>query len=234
MRVLLVEDDARVAAAMRAALARRGIAADWATTGREALAKAPGADVVLLDLGLPDMNGFDVCRAIRDSGDTAIIVVSAKGQVDDRILGLRSGADDYLVKPFNVDELVARVDAVLRRRTATQAPRPDRMRFEDIEIDLPRHEVRVDGNPIALSRKEFQLLAMIAAADGDVCARERLIAEVWGETWPGANRTLDVHVATLRTKLDRPGLIVTVRGVGYRLAGRVVRATAADTEAGLR
>lgn len=218
MRVLLVEDDARVAAAIRAALARRGVVVDWASTGREALSKAAGSDVVLLDLGLPDMNGFDLCRAIRDGGDVAIIVVSAKGQVDDRILGLRSGADDYLVKPFNVDELVARVHAVLRRRTTVRVPRPDRVRVGDLEIDIPRHEVSVAGEPVSLSRKEFQVLALIAAADGDVCPRDRLIAEVWGETWAGANRTLDVHVATLRTKLDRPGLIVTVRGVGYRLS----------------
>ena len=144
-------------------------------------------------------------------------------EVDERILGLRSGADDYLVKPFNVDELIARVDAVLRRRVSDRAVRPDRVRAEDVEIDLPRFEVTVGGKPVALSRKEFQVLAMIAGAGGDVCPRDRLIAEVWGEPWAGANRTLDVHVATLRTKLDRPGLIETVRGVGYRLAGRAPR-----------
>jgi DNA-binding response OmpR family regulator len=219
VRVLLVEDDARVAAAIRSALARRGVVVDWAPTGREALAKAAGSDVVLLDLGLPDMNGFDLCRALRDRGDAAIIVVSAKGQVDDRILGLRSGADDYLVKPFNVDELVARVHAVLRRRTTVRAARPELIHVGDLEVDIPRHQVSVAGEPVTLSRKEFQVLAVIAAADGDVCPRDRLIAEVWGESWTGANRTLDVHVATLRTKLDRPGLIVTVRGVGYRLSG---------------
>jgi len=223
VRVLLVEDDRRVAAAIRSALARRGIVIDWVSTGRAALAKAGEADVLLLDLGLPDVNGFELCRSIRDRSDAAIIVVSAKGQVDERILGLRSGADDYLVKPFNVDELIARVDAVLRRRVSDRAVRPDRVRAEDVEIDLPRFEVTVGGKPVALSRKEFQVLAMIAGAGGDVCPRDRLIAEVWGEPWAGANRTLDVHVATLRTKLDRPGLIETVRGVGYRLAGRAPR-----------
>lgn len=218
MRVLLVEDDARVAAAIRSALARRGIAADWAPTGREAMTKVGAADVVLLDLGLPDVDGFDLCRSIRSSGDVAILVVSAKGQVDDRILGLRSGADDYLVKPFDVDELVARVHAVLRRRHTVRPGRPDRIRFADVEIDLPGHQVSVGGRSVSLARKEFELLAIIAGADGAVCSRDQLIAEVWGKTWAGANRTLDVHVATLRTKLDRPGLIVTVRGVGYRLA----------------
>jgi DNA-binding response OmpR family regulator len=227
VQVLLVEDDGRVAAAMRSALARRGIAIDRVATGRDALARAAGADVVLLDLGLPDLNGFDVCRSIRDSCDAAIIVVSAKSEVDDRILGLHSGADDYLVKPFNVDELVARLHAVLRRRAAPSA-RPQSVRLEDIEIDIPRFAVTAGGQPLALSRKEFQLLVMIATANGDVCPRERLIAEVWGSTWAGANRTLDVHVATLRTKLDRPGLIETVRGVGYRLAAPTHRTTSAD------
>jgi len=228
VRVLLVEDDVRVAAAVRSALAKRGIAITWVSTGRDALARMSGSDVVLLDLGLPDVNGFELCRTMRAGSDVAIIVVSAKGQVDDRILGLQSGADDYLVKPFNIDELLARVQAVLRRRSIESPVRPELLRVGDIEIDLPRHEVAVGGEPIALSRKEFQLLAMIAAADGDVCPRERLIAEVWGGTWAGANRTLDVHVATLRTKLDRPGLIVTVRGVGYRLAGRTQQAAAAE------
>jgi len=224
VRVLLVEDDVRVAAAVRSALARRGIAVDWVSTGRDALAKGNTVDVVLLDLGLPDMDGFAVCRAIRAAGDVAIIVVSARGQVDERIAGLRAGADDYLVKPFNIDELVARVDAVLRRRSAGRPVERESLRFGDIDIDIPRHEVSVGGAPVALSRKEFQVLAMIAAAKGAVCPRERLIAEVWGGPWAGANRTLDVHVATLRTKLGRPGLIITVRGVGYRLADRTAPA----------
>src|SRR5207302_1008249 len=114
-----------------------------------------GSDVVLLDLGLPDVNGFELCRTMRAGSDVAIIVVSAKGQVDDRILGLQSGADDYLVKPFNIDELLARVQAVLRRRSIESPVRPELLRVGDIEIDLPRHEVAVGGEPIALSRKEF-------------------------------------------------------------------------------
>lgn len=223
MRVLLVEDDGRVAAAMRSALARRGIAIEWVATGREALAQVGGADVVLLDLGLPDLNGLELCRSIRQESDVAIIVVSARGQVDDRIVALRSGADDYLVKPFNMDELVARVEAVLRRRSGTGSTRPQRVRVGDIEIDLPRFEVSAGGELVSLSRKEFELLVVIATADGDVCTRERLIAVVWGQTWPGANRTLDVHVGTLRAKLRRPGLIETVRGVGYRLAGATLK-----------
>lgn len=223
MRVLLVEDDLRVAAATRSALARHGIVAEWVGTGHEALAEAAKAEIVLLDIGLPDMDGFELCRAIREDSDVGIIVLSAKGEVDDRILGLRSGADDYLVKPYDIEELIARTDAVRRRRAAIEHARPDRLQLADVDIDLPRHQIFVAGSPVPLSRKEFQLLVTIAMADGDVCARERLIAEVWGASWAGANRTLDVHVATLRTKLDRPGLIVTVRGVGYRLAHPVAR-----------
>ncbi|GAB3288530.1 response regulator transcription factor [Parasphingorhabdus pacifica] len=217
MRVLLVEDDDRVAAALKPALGRHGMNLDRAATGREALARLPGSEVVLLDLGLPDVDGFDLCRTMRQRSDAVIIVVSARGMVDDRILGLRTGADDYLAKPYDVGELVARIHAVLRRRPESPA-RPETIRVGDVEINLARFELSVSGTPISLSRKEFQLLSAIAAAGGDVCTRETLIAEVWGETWSGANRTLDVHVATLRTKIDRPGLIETVRGVGYRLA----------------
>lgn len=217
MRVLLVEDDDRVADAVRSALTRRGMTVDRVARGRDSLPKITGSDVILLDLGLPDIDGFELCRAIRQASGVAIIVVSARDRVDDRILGLQAGADDYLVKPYDIGELVARVHAVLRRRTDSGPVRPEVLRAQDVEIDVARYEASADGTPIPLSRKEFQLLALIVSAAGDVCTRERLIADVWGETWPGANRTLDVHVATLRTKLDRPGLIETVRGVGYRL-----------------
>lgn len=217
MRVLLVEDDDRVAGALTPALARHGMTIDRAVTGTEALARLHGAEFVLLDLGLPDLDGLDLCRSIRQRSDVPIIVVSARGLVEERIQGLRCGADDYLVKPYDVGELVARVRAVERRRTDSQSPRPEVVRVADVEIDICRFELSVAGEPVALSRKEFQLLAAIAAAGGDVCKREWLIAEVWGDVWPGANRTLEVHVATLRSKIGRPGLIETVRGVGYRL-----------------
>jgi DNA-binding response OmpR family regulator len=179
-------------------------------------------DVVLLDLGLPDVDGVDLCRAIKNASDVMIIVVSARGEVDDRIRALQVGADDYLVKPFDVGELVARIQAVTRRRTPT-AQESDRregiVHVGDVVVDLDRYEVSVDGAAIALSRKEFQILAYVVRAKGAVCSRERIIAHVWGSqgAGPGANRTLDVHVATLRTKLQRPDLLFTVRGVGYRL-----------------
>ncbi|TQM80263.1 DNA-binding response OmpR family regulator [Saccharothrix saharensis] len=222
MRVLLVEDDDRVAEALVPALTRRGFTVDRQATGRGTLDRLTGVDVVLLDLGLPDVDGVTLCRHIRAASDVAIIVVSARGEIDDRILGLHAGADDYLVKPYDVGELVARVHAVRRRRgdpvgaggTGTEV-----FEVADVRVDLARHEVTVAGEPVALSRKEFQVLALVVAAGGAVCTRERILAEVWGRTWAGANRTLDVHVATLRTKLGRPSLLETVRGVGYRLSG---------------
>ncbi|SHF38944.1 DNA-binding response regulator, OmpR family, contains REC and winged-helix (wHTH) domain [Streptoalloteichus hindustanus] len=216
--MLLVEDDHRVAEALQPALARQGMAVRWVGSGRAALDNLADVDVVLLDLGLPDLDGLEVCRRIRVVSDVPVIVVSARGEVDDRILGLHSGADDYLVKPYDVGELVARVHAVSRRRRAVDAEPVGPVRVGDVEVQLERHEVTVAGAAVVLSRKEFQVLAILAAARGAVCSRERIIAEVWGKTWPGANRTLDVHVATLRTKLGRPQLVQTVRGVGYRLA----------------
>ncbi|WP_028922805.1 response regulator transcription factor [Pseudonocardia acaciae] len=219
MRILLVEDDDRVAAALKPALRRHGMTMIRLSTGRDVLTHLADVDVVLLDLGLPDVDGVDVCRTIREATDLPIIIVSARGEVDDRILGLHSGADDYLVKPYDVGELVARVEAVYRRRRAALpgVGTPELIEIEGVSLDLARHTVVVDGAQVTLSRKEFQVLAMLATAGGAVCTRNRIVAEVWGRSWPGANRTLDVHVATLRTKLGRPELVQTVRGVGYRL-----------------
>jgi DNA-binding response OmpR family regulator len=219
LRILLVEDDDRVAAALRPALRRHGMSILRLSGGRDVVAHLGEVDVVLLDLGLPDVDGVDVCRTIRETCDLPIIIVSARGEVDDRILGLHSGADDYLVKPYDVGELVARVEAVYRRRRAAQPGSmvPELIEVDGVALDLARHTVVVDGESVTLSRKEFQVLALLATAGGAVCTRNRIVAEVWGRSWPGANRTLDVHVATLRTKLRRPELVQTVRGVGYRL-----------------
>lgn len=219
MRILLVEDDDRVAAALKPALRRHGMAMLRLSRGRDVMAHLSDVDVVLLDLGLPDVDGVEVCRTIRETTDLPIIIVSARGEVDDRILGLHSGADDYLVKPYDVGELVARVEAVYRRRRTALpgAGTPELIEVDGVSLDLARHTVVVDGTHVTLSRKEFQVLAMLATAGGAVCTRNRIVAEVWGRSWPGANRTLDVHVATLRTKLGRPELVQTVRGVGYRL-----------------
>lgn len=218
MHILLVEDDDRIAAALRPALHRHGMTTTRLSRGRGAVDELAGVDVVLLDLGLPDVDGVDVCRAIRAVSEVPVIVVSARGEVDDRILGLHSGADDYLVKPYDIGELVARVHAVYRRRRVEAADTAaDVVQVDDVCVDLARHTVSVGDRPVPLTRKEFQVLALLASSGGAVCTRSRIVAEVWGRSWAGANRTLDVHVATLRTKLGRPELVQTVRGVGYRL-----------------
>jgi DNA-binding response OmpR family regulator len=229
MHILLIEDDDRIVAALRPALHRHGMTTTRLARGRGAVDHLSGVDVVLLDLGLPDIDGVDVCRAIREVSEVPVIVVSARGEVDDRILGLHSGADDYLVKPYDVGELLARVHAVYRRRRVTAADGPvDVVQLDEVTIDLHRHSVTVAGRPVNLTRKEFQVLALLASSGGAVCTRNRIVAEVWGRTWAGANRTLDVHVATLRTKLGRADLVQTVRGVGYRLG---LPDTAADSPA---
>jgi DNA-binding response OmpR family regulator len=225
VHILLVEDDDRVAAALRPALHRHGITTSRLAAGRAVADHLAGVDVVLLDLGLPDVDGVDVCRTIRAVSEVPVIIVSARGEVDDRILGLHSGADDYLVKPYDIGELVARVHAVYRRRRVEQHPvaggappgAGDVVVLDGVTIDLDRHTVTVGGRAVVLTRKEFQVLALLASSGGAVCTRSRIVAEVWGRSWPGASRSLDVHVATLRTKLGRADLVQTVRGVGYRL-----------------
>ncbi|MGI9002829.1 MAG: response regulator transcription factor [Pseudonocardia sp.] len=221
MHILLVEDDDRIAAALRSALHRHRMTLTRLSRGRGAVNHLSGIDVVLLDLTLPDIDGVDVCRAIREVSEVPVIVVSARGEVDDRILALHCGADDYLTKPYDIGELVARVHAVYRRRrigSAGGGGPDDVVVVDDVRIDLHRHTVTVGGAPVNLTRKEFQVLALLASSDGAVCTRNRIVAEVWGRSWAGANRTLDVHVATLRTKLGRADLVQTVRGVGYRLS----------------
>jgi DNA-binding response OmpR family regulator len=220
VRVLLIEDDDRVAGALIPALQRRGLSIHRLASGAGALDRVHEVDVVLLDLGLPDIDGMVLCRQIRAVSDVAVIVVSARGEVDDRILALRTGADDYLVKPYDVDELVARVQAV-RRRRGDRPPAPSGLsgvvRLGPVTVDLDRHEVTIAEQPVPLSRKEFQVFALIIAAKGSVCSREQVLHEVWGRSGAAESRSLDVHVATLRTKVGRT-LIETVRGVGYRLA----------------
>jgi DNA-binding response OmpR family regulator len=216
MRILLVEDDNRFADALGTALRRQGHEVDRARDAREALA-APTADIVLLDLGLPDADGLEVCRELRSRSQVAIIAVTARGEERDRVRGLRSGADDYLVKPFGIAELEARIDAVMRRaRPSGDTPgRP--VRLGAVSVDLARRTVSRDGQPLPLTRKEFDLLALLVRSGGAVVSRDRILAEVWRTTWRGVGRTLEVHVASLRGKLGDPALIETVRCVGYRL-----------------
>jgi DNA-binding response OmpR family regulator len=223
VRVLLVEDDDRVARALASALRGRGFHVVRASTGAEALAPHE-VDLVLLDLGLPDMDGVDVCRRLRRASGVPVIAVTARGEEPERVRGLRSGADDYVVKPFGLEELLARIEAVLRRAYGTAAPAARTtgaavVEVADLRLDADRRTVTVAGEPVALTRKEFDVLAVLAREPGTVVPRERLVEEVWQTTWAGTSRSLDVHVATLRRKLGRPALVETVRGVGYRLGG---------------
>jgi DNA-binding response OmpR family regulator len=217
VRALLVEDDEVLGKALRRALSEGGFRVRHVTTGGAALTAVAEdePDVVLLDMGLPDRDGLAVCRGIREISRVPILAVTGRGAVEARIRGLRSGADDYIVKPFLVEELLARIDAVLRRtRGLGVAPT---VVTGDVEVDLSRRSVTVAGVPVALARKEFDLLAALARREGAVVARDELLDEVWGSVDASARRTLEAHVGLVRSKLGRPGAIVTVRGVGYRL-----------------
>ncbi|MEE1940869.1 response regulator transcription factor [Streptomyces sp. TRM 70361] len=241
MRLLLVEDDDRVAAALSAVLTRHGFDVVHARGGEEALRRllpdgvAAPFEVVLLDLGLPDTDGFEVCGRIRRLTSTPVIMVTARADVRSRVHGLNLGADDYVVKPYDTAELLARIHAVSRRTatataTATAAVAdgtgqdgtagPDGARelcLGPLTIQTATRRVTVNGEVVTLTRKEFDLLALLAQRPGVVFRREQIISEVWRTSWEGTGRTLEVHIASLRAKLRLPALIETVRGVGYRL-----------------
>lgn len=217
VRVLLVEDDATLGDALRRTLVTAGYAARLVGSGAEALAALDEAtDVVLLDMGLPDRDGLGVCREIRSRSRVPILAITGRGDVAARVQGLRSGADDYLVKPVSTDELLARIEAVLRRSTGSAVAAV--VRVADVEVDLDRRVVTAAGEPVALTRKEFDLLAALARREGAVIARVELLDQVWGTTDASAARTLEAHVASLRAKLGQRDVVATVRGVGYRLA----------------
>ena len=222
--ILLVEDEESISEPFARALARVGFRTRVARTGSEGieLASDLGPDVVLLDLALPDQDGREVCRALRQHSDVPIIMVTASGTLTDRVAGLELGADDYVVKPFSVAEVVARIRAVLRR------VRPDpsadgQLTIGELRIDLPARRVWRAGLEVEVTRKEFDLLARLAQDAGRVVTREALMSDVWDMNWFGSTKTLDVHIAWLRRKLGddpaRPTYIHTVRGVGFRLAG---------------
>jgi two-component system, OmpR family, response regulator RegX3 len=219
MRVLLVEDDDAIAEPMTSGLMRYGFQVSRARTGAEALAASPH-EVVLLDLGLPDMDGIDVCRRLRAASTVPIIVITARSEEVDRVLGLELGADDYVVKPFGFRELVARIRAVTRRARPTTRPAEGAQRLGTMELDRRQRRVLVEGTEIVLTAKEFDLLALLAEDPGAVFARDQILEQVWDPHWFGPTKTLDVHVASLRKKLGDPGWIETVRGVGFRLVAR--------------
>jgi DNA-binding response OmpR family regulator len=214
MRVLVVEDEDAIAEPLAEGLGREGFAVTRAATGAEALA-AQETDVVLLDLRLPDIDGLDVCRRLRERSAVPIIVVTARGEEADRVVGLELGADDYVVKPFGIRELIARIRAVTRRSRVPSPGAP--LRVGELELDLRARRVRLGGVEVGLTPKEFDLLAALAREPGAALSRRTLLQDVWDTSWYGSTKTIDVHVAALRRKLGDPDWIQTVRGVGFRL-----------------
>nr|WP_180536751.1 response regulator transcription factor [Micrococcus luteus] len=223
-RVLVVDDEKPLAQMVATYLARAGHEVSTVYSGPEALqaARAQDPDVVVLDLGLPGLDGIEVCRRMRAFSQCYVVMLTARGQEQDKLAGLGVGADDYMTKPFSVRELVARVAAVLRRpRTTAAHPEPTRS-FGDLVVDLAAHEVRVEGTPVGLTRTEFDLLVALSARPGEALARRQLIDIVWDPAWVGDERIVDVHIGNLRRKLhaDLNHYIETVRGVGYRMASQ--------------
>lgn len=216
-RLLLVEDDDAIADPLIEGLGREGFDVDRVGTGTAAL-RAPAADLVLLDLGLPDLDGREVCRRLRTVSRTPIIVVTARDDEIDQVMLLELGADDYVVKPFRFRELVARIRAVLRRAELPAGDPGERAaRVGELIVDRRRRRAWLGERELTLTPKEFDLLALLAGQPGAVCTREEILAEVWDPNWWGPTKTLDVHIGALRRKLGDPRWISTVRGVGYRL-----------------
>ena len=214
--VLLVEDEHSIGSMTRGYLERSGWRVVWVRSGEEALAEIGRHQVriVILDIRLPGIDGFDVARMVRTRSDVPILMLTARDEEPDRVAGLELGADDYLTKPFSPRELVARMKAVLRRTDGRGAE--DVLTLADVELNRNAREVVVDGQMVELTTKEFDLLATLLENPGIVVSRDQLLDRVWGMTYPGGTRTVDVHVAQLRRKLGRPELIRTVRGAGYK------------------
>ncbi|MET8976767.1 response regulator transcription factor [Streptomyces sp. NPDC004539] len=217
MRVLLVEDDRPVADALSLGLTRHGYDVTWTATGRAALA-APEPDMVLLDLGLPDIDGLDVCRELRARGDVPLIIVSGRDSETERVVGLELGADDYLVKPVLLRELVARMRAVHRRQHSVPTTGPARELdvYGRLSVDRPARRVYLAGTEVPLRPKEFTLLVFLTDRLDTVVTREAIMDAVWDSNWYGSTKTLDTHVTVLRRKLFGALRIESVRGVGFR------------------
>lgn len=213
--MLLVEDDDSIADPLVRGLGKHGYEVTRARTGAAALDRLD-TDIVLLDIGLPDMDGYEVCKRIRASSDVPIIVVTARSEEIDRVLGLELGADDYVVKPFGFRELVARMRAVSRRAPDARAVRGPRV-LGALSLDPRSRRVTIDGADVKLTSKEFDLLALLMEDPGAVYTRRKILEGVWDYNWAGGSKTLDVHVTALRRKLGDPRWIETVRGVGLRL-----------------
>lgn len=223
-RILLVEDERILAKALKFNLEKEGFCVVVASDGEEALALVSGdePDLILLDLMLPKIDGYEVCRRIRRDSDLPIIMLTALGEDTDKISGLELGADDYLTKPFNTRELVARIRAVLRRavQQTTITGDPKILQRGDLRIDLISHQVSVKGKPVPLTAREYALLSFLASNPGKIYSREQLIKELWGLAYEAEARTVDVHIRHLREKIEEnpaePDLILTVWGAGYK------------------
>ena len=218
MQIALVEDDDGVGDALVEALTSHGHRPIRMRRGADLLLGHRDLDVVILDLGLPDADGLQVLRQLRAVSDVPVVILTARGDERSVVRGLRGGADDYLVKPARLAELLARVDVVTQRRRAlSEASRI--VRAGDVVVDLDAREVEVGGEPVTLTPKEFDLLAVLVARPGAAVSRQQLMDAVWGDAYVAISRSLDVHMTGLRAKLARPGLISTIRGYGYRWGG---------------
>lgn len=222
-KILVVDDEASVRSLVRSYLVREGYDVIEAENGADALkrARTEHPDLVVLDLMIPEIDGLEVCRILRSEMDIFILMLTARTEETDKLLGLGLGADDYLTKPFSPRELVARVKAILRRRQGDTMPAASMVRAGQIEIDTSRHVATVSGKVLDLTAREFEILSMLASRPGMVFTREKLLEMVWGSDFYGDSRVVDVHVAKLRKKLEEdpahPRYLITVRGVGYKL-----------------
>jgi len=229
-KILVVEDDLNLLSALKYNLQKEGYDVTTAADGAEAIetARMEKPDLVILDVMLPRMSGFEVCRILRKEMTVPILMLTAKAEETDKIVGLEIGADDYVTKPFSMRELLARVGAMLRRAKMTELPPTDEktllmMKVNDLEMDLARHRASLKGATLELTPKEFDLLAFLARNRGFVFNREQLLERVWGYDFAGDTRTVDVHIRWLRQKIEndpqKPKHLITVRGTGYKLEG---------------
>ena len=216
-KILVVDDDTNICELLRLYLTKEGYQVTTANDGEEGLDKFNQVkpDMVLLDVMMPKMDGLEVCRRIRKLGNTPVMMLTAKGETFDKVLGLELGADDYMVKPFDTKEVVARIKAVLRR---TEKPVEEKvLRLGELSVNPTRHVVQVSGETVNLTLKEFELLCLLLDNPGVVFTRDQLLNQIWGYSFDGESRTVDVHVRHLRQKLgDCGNYIETVRGIGYR------------------
>lgn len=219
MRVLLVEDNDAVAQALVDVLGANGHEPTWRRFGADALTAHHHADVLLLDLGLPDIDGLEVLRRLRRISTIPVLVLTARGDERSVVRGLRGGADDYLVKPIRLGELLARIDAI-SRRALVEGHGPAEQQVVEVaglSVDLDARTVAVTGRPVELTNKEFDVLAVLARKVGTAISRQQIMDQVWGDAYLAVSRSLDVHIATLRAKLGNPEQLRTIRGYGYRL-----------------